>query len=183
QGNVTMQLVDTQLAYAQAHNQKVRMHNLIWGSTQQPSWVNTLINSALAGDSTAKTNLSSAITSRINYYVGGTNAGNAERSSKYIQVDGLNEALHAPTYWPIYGASGIAAIYNQMLTAAAQAGNPNLRTLTNEYNVLQFSPLTLTKPSTNFGIGGTLNPNATASGSDPYANWYRDQVDQLNNAG
>jgi GH35 family endo-1,4-beta-xylanase len=179
----TMQLVDTQLAYAQAHNQKVRMHNLIWGSTQQPTWVNTLINSALAGSATDKTNLSNAITSRISYYVGGTNVGNAQRASKYIQVDGLNEALHAPTYWTIYGASGIAGIYNQILTAAAQAGNPNLRTLTNEYNVLQFSPLTLTKPSTNFGIGGTLNPNATASGSDPYANWYRDQVDQLNNAG
>src|SRR5262249_20823705 len=99
------------------------------------------------------------------------------------QVDGLNEALHSPTYWTIYGASGIASIYNQLLTAAAAAGNSNLRTVTNEFNVLQFSPATLTPPTTNFGIGGTLNPNATASGSDPYANYYRSEVEAINNAG
>ena len=179
QNSVNMQLVDEQLAYAQTHNMQVRMHNLLWGQTQQPSWVNSLINSALSGDTTSKTNLSNAITSRINYYAG----TNGNRSQKYIQVDGLNEALHSPTYWTIYGASGIANIYNQLLTAAAGAGNPNLRTVTNEFNVLQFSPATLTPPTTNFGIGGTLNPNATASGSDPYANYYRNEVEAINNAG
>jgi GH35 family endo-1,4-beta-xylanase len=182
----TMQLVDTQLAYAQGHNQKVRMHNLIWGAKitlnaqgqqnawtggQQPSWVNSLIDSAgRLGSASAKTSLSSAITNRINYYVGGTNSGNAQRSSKYMQVDVLNEALNAPTYWNIYGASGIASIYNQVLTAAAAAGNPNLRTLTNEYNVLQYSPL-------------SIDTLGNESGADPYANWYRNQVDQLNAAG
>jgi GH35 family endo-1,4-beta-xylanase len=186
QNNVTMQLVDTQLAYAQAHNQKVRMHNLIWGAKitlnaqgqqnawtggQQPSWVNSLIDSAgRLGSASAKASLSSAITNRISYYVGGTNSGNAQRSSKYMQVDVLNEALNAPTYWNIYGASGIASIYNQVLTAAAAAGNPNLRTLTNEYNVLQYSPLSI----------DTLGNESQA---DPYANWYRNQVDQLNAAG
>ena len=119
QNNVNMQLVDQQLAYAQSHNMQVRMHNLLWGQTQQPSWVNSLINSALSGDTTAKTNLSNAITSRINYYAG----TNGNRSQKYTQVDGLNEGLHSPTYWTIYGASGIANIYNQLLTAAAAAGN------------------------------------------------------------
>jgi GH35 family endo-1,4-beta-xylanase len=179
QNSVNMQLVDEQLAYAQSHNMQVRMHNLLWGQTQQPTWVNTLINSALSGNATAAANLSTAITNRINYYTG----TNGNRSQKYIQVDGLNEALHSPTYWTIYGASGIASIYNQLLTAAAAAGNPNMRTVTNEFNVLQYSPATLTAPTTNFGIGGTLNPNATASGSDPYANYYRQEVEAINNAG
>ncbi len=179
QNSVNMQLVDEQLAYAQTHNMQVRMHNLLWGQTQQPTWVNTLINSALSGNTTSATNLSTAITNRINYYTG----TNGNRSQKYIQVDGLNEALHSPTYWTIYGASGIANIYNQLLTAAAAAGNPKMRTVTNEFNVLQYSPATLTAPTTNFGIGGSLNPNATASGSDPYANYYRQELEAINNAG
>ena len=183
QGNVNMQLVDTQMAYAKSHNMTARMHNLIWGQGQQPTWVNSLINSALSGNATAKSNLDAAITNRINYYVGGTNAGNAERAANYVDVDGLNEELHSPTYQTIFGYSGLAKYYNQMLTAAAAAGNPNLRTMTNEFNVLQFSPATLTPPTTNFGIGGSFNPNAVASGSDPYANWYRQEVEGLNNAG
>src|SRR6202000_1704020 len=44
------------------------------------------------------------------------------------------------------------------------AGNPNLRLYTNEYNVLEFS----TNPATN--------------AQDPYANWYRQNVEDIRNA-
>jgi hypothetical protein len=41
-GSITMTLVDQQLNYAQSHNMRARMHNLIWGSgsmsgSQQPA--------------------------------------------------------------------------------------------------------------------------------------------------
>ena len=120
--------VDAYLNYAQAHNMTARTHNLIWGPTsststsQQPTWVVSLLNSAAAGDATAKTNLSTAITNRINYYVGGT----AKRSLKYSEIDVYNESYHtgqtdsfAGNYWNVYGASGIANIYNQVAAAVA----------------------------------------------------------------
>lgn len=179
QNNVTMQLVDEQLAYAKKHNMTERMHNLIWGATQQPTWVNSLVDSALGGSTSAKASLNTAITNRINYYVGGTNSGNAERASNYVELDVLNEELHSPTYQTVLGYSGVANIYNQIRTAAAQAGNPNLRIMTNEFNVLQFSPATFNSNSSL----STSNPSVTQSGSDPYANWYRQEVEGINNAG
>jgi GH35 family endo-1,4-beta-xylanase len=191
QGNVSMQLVDEQLAYAKSHNLSVRMHNLLWGQQQQPTFANTLVNTALGGGSgaaTAKTTLSNDITSRIGYYVSGTSSSNSgithygtgdPRAADYMQVDVLNEALHSPTYWNVYGASGMAKIFNQVLTAGAAAGNPNLKAMTNEFNVLQFSPATLTAPANL----SSSNPNAIASGNDPYANYYRNEVEAINNAG
>ena len=123
--------VDAYLNYAQAHNMTARAHNLIWGPTsststsQQPAWVVSLLNSAAAGDATAKTNLSTAITNRINYYVGGT----AKRSLKYSEIDVYNESYHtgqsdsfAGNYWNVYGASGIANIYNQVAAVVAASG-------------------------------------------------------------
>jgi GH35 family endo-1,4-beta-xylanase len=145
------------------------MHNLIWGSGQQPAWVNNLITQAQAGDAAAKTALMNAITNRINYYVGGANAGNAQRSRKYLEIDVLNEAQHGPSYWNIFGPVGIADIYNQVNNAIAAAGS-NARTYLNEFNVLQFSP-------------ATINSSGAGSGSDPYANWYRSQIETVNNAG
>jgi GH35 family endo-1,4-beta-xylanase len=165
----TMTLVDKQLNYAAAHGMQARMHNLIWGATQQPTWVNNLITQAQAGNTAAKTSLMNAITNRINYYVGGANLANAQRSRKYIEIDVLNEAHHAPSYWNIFGPEGIADIYNQVDNAIAAAGS-NARTYLNEFNVLQFSP-------------ATINANGAGSGSDPYANWYRNQVEAVNNAG
>src|SRR5262249_1845519 len=41
---VTMQASDRIDQFAVDHNMRVRQHNLIWGS-QQPSWVNTMLNS------------------------------------------------------------------------------------------------------------------------------------------
>jgi endo-1,4-beta-xylanase len=164
QGNVTMGYVNTLLNYAAAHNMDVRMHNLIWGN-QQPTWVNTLLTNAQSSNpmtaSIAKAALSTAIVNRINYYVGTSAGGPAD---KYTQLDGLNEALRTGPYWAIFGASGIAQIYNEAAKAAAAAGNPGLKIYTNEYNVLEFS----TNPTTN--------------ASDPYANWYRQNVEDIQNA-
>lgn len=191
QGNVTMQLVDEQLAYAKSHKLGVRMHNLLWGQQQQPTFANTLVNTALgggAGAATAKTTLSNDITSRIGYYVSGVSSSNSGpthygtgdiRGTDYSQVDVLNEALHSPTYWNIYGAGGLAKIFNQILTAGAAAGNPNLKAMTNEFNVLQYSPATLTAPANL----SSSNPNAIVSGNDPYANYYRNEVEAINNGG
>src|SRR5207237_7669529 len=125
------------------------MHNLIWGSgatsgNQQPTWVNTDIASAAGGSTTAKVDLANGITSRISYYAG----TNGNRSQKYVEVDGLNESLHNPSYYNIYGASGIADIYNQMQSAITAAGS-NARIYLNEYNVIQFS-------STSIDATGTI---------------------------
>src|SRR4029077_14270326 len=52
----TMTGVDTILNYAQSHNMRARMHNMIWGS-QQPSWATTLLSQAAGGNMTSKTDL------------------------------------------------------------------------------------------------------------------------------
>ena len=163
QNFTTMSYVDTLLNYAKNNNMNVRMHNLIWGN-QQPAWVNTLLTNAQSSNpttaATAKTQLMTAISNRINYYIG----TNGNRGDEYQELDVLNEALRTGPYWKIFGAAGIAQIYNMAANAAAAAGNPNLRLYTNEYNVLQFS----TNPTTN--------------AQDPYANWYRQNVEDIQNA-
>jgi GH35 family endo-1,4-beta-xylanase len=172
----TMGHVDTILDYAEDNNMNVRMHNLIWG-TQQPTWVNTLItnagssNPAISGP--AKASLMAAIANRISYYIGDGDAdvNDGDRARKYVEIDVLNEALRddandttdPPTYWEIYGAQGVAQIY-KMVKDAVEAAGANTRLYTNEYNIFQFS-----------------DPNG--GGSDPYANWYRRNVEDINNAG
>ena len=162
----TMTGVDAYLNYAQAHNMTARAHNLIWGptsstsSSQQPAWVVSLLNQAAAGDTSAKANLTTAITNRINYYVGGT----AKRSLKYSEIDVYNESYHtgqndsfAGNYWNVYGASGIANIYNQVAAAVAASG-ATTKIFVNEYNVLQ-----------NNGTN--------------YATFYVNNIDQIRDAG
>jgi endo-1,4-beta-xylanase len=157
---VTMQASDAIMNYAAAHNMRVREHNMIWGS-QQPTWVNTLISTATNASLTqaqrdaAKADLTNAITSRVAYYVGNGSAG--DRTKNYMEMDLLNEELHQPSYWNIYGAAGIANIFNQAATAVTNAG-ANTRLALNEYNVLQF-------------------------GTDAYGNWYRHDVESIKNAG
>jgi hypothetical protein len=145
-----------------------RMHNLIWGD-QQPSYV----QSALTSDNVSA--LNAAVTNRIGYYVGGgdTHVSNPAypnnqkntltgdvRAVDYSQIDVLNEPVNNPPYLNDLGTSGIANIYNQVKTAVANAG-ANVTLYSNEYNVLQNS------------VGG----------SDPYANWYRQYIEQVNSAG
>lgn len=165
----TMDNVDTILNYAHSHNMSVRMHNLIWGN-QQPGWVNNLIDDAQSANPTvaaqAKADLMTAIANRIAYYVGDGDGdtNDRDRSQQYVEVDVLNEARREGTYWDIFGAEGIAEIH-KMVKDAVEAAGADTRLYTNEYNLLQYS---------NDPDGG---------GSDTYANWYRRNVEEINNAG
>jgi GH35 family endo-1,4-beta-xylanase len=146
-GNVTMGGVDAILSYAQAHGMYARMHNLIWGS-QQPSWVlngtSGLLDQAAAGNMTAAATLRSAITSRINYYLGDGPGGNVDRSTMFGEVDIYNESYHTGSnagasshnYWNVYGVNGIAGIYNEAKQAIANSGS-SAKVYTNEYSVLE----------------------------------------------
>jgi GH35 family endo-1,4-beta-xylanase len=156
----TMDYVDTILDFAAANDMKVRMHNLMWDfRQQQPAWVSTLIDKAKKGDQNARQQLTNSILNRIDYLVN-------DRASRYVELDGLNEALLTGKLWSLYGGAGVAYFYNKAMEAAAAAGNSNLRIFTNEYNVFQ-------------------------DGSDSYANWYankeikliRDQGGQLGGIG
>jgi GH35 family endo-1,4-beta-xylanase len=131
---------------------------LIWGQ-QQPTWVNTDLTNAQSSNQAiaapAKADLTNAITNRIGYYVG--NGSATDRTKNYIEMDVLNEELHQPQYWNIYGATGVANIFNQVAAAVSNAG-ANTRLALNEYNVLQF-------------------------GNDSYGNWYRHDIEAVKNAG
>ena len=169
QGNLTMQNVDTILNYAQSHDMNVRMHNLIWG-TQQPTFVNDLLTAAGSANATvaaqAKADLMAAIEDRIAYYVGDGDAdiNDGDRSRKYLEIDVLNEALRDGAYWDVFGADGVAQIYKKVQDAIAAAGS-DARLYTNEYNIFQFAN----------------NPDTQTA--DPYANWYRRNVEEINTAG
>jgi endo-1,4-beta-xylanase len=155
---LTMGGTDRIMQFALANDLRVREHNLIWGS-QQPTWVNTDLTNAQSSNpttaATAKTDLSNAITSRIGYYVG--NGSATDRTKNYMEMDVLNEELHQPSYWNIYGATGVANIFNQVATAVSNAG-ANTRLALNEYNVFQF-------------------------GADGYGNWFRHDIEAVKNAG
>ena len=149
--------VDRIMQYAQANDLRVRMHNLIWGQ-QQPAYVNDLLTAAAGpgGSAAAKAQLSAEVTKRIGYYVRDRAAG---AGGGYAQLDVLNEQVHEPAYWEVYGAAGVAGIYNETRDAVANpAARPTL--FTNEYNVFQDS------------VAG-----------DPYANWYRTSVEAIREAG
>lgn len=165
-----MDNVDTILDYAQAHDMRARMHNLIWGN-QQPNFVSTMLNNPTALDSLYPTQQNQdvlrniEIPERIGYYVGDgdgdTNDG--DRSQKYYEVDVFNESYHTGSnaagtnnHWDVLGgASGIASVYNQVKQAAAAAG-ASAKVFVNEYGAL---------------------------GSGDYANWYSQHIDTIRNAG
>ena len=147
--------VDRMIQYAQANDLRVRMHNLIWGQ-QQPTYVNDLLTATAGGSASAKAQLSAEVTERIGYYVRDRATG---APGGYAQLDVYNESVHEPAYWDVYGAAGIATIYNETRDAVAHpAARPTL--FTNEYNVFQDS------------VAG-----------DPYANWYRTNVEAIREAG
>jgi endo-1,4-beta-xylanase len=182
-GTVTMQGVDDILAFAQANHLRARMHNLIWGS-QQPNFTSELAaeaeTPAVSGASAPADDLMSAIQFRIGYYV-------LDRATGYDALDVYNESVHTGAwqtgdvqsgggcacadYWNIFGASGIASIYNSVAQAAKQAGNPGVKLFTNDYNVLSNSA---TPPPYN-GQSSYVN--------DPYANWYRQHDESILAAG
>lgn len=155
---VTMQAVDRLLDYAQQNDLNVRMHNAIWGDSQQPNWAATLLNNANGGNATAKADLRAEISERIDYYVGdGNPATTNDRAKRYVEIDFLNEQDHQPKYWNVYGAAGIAEMYAEAAQAIADAGS-DAKLYLNEYNVLQY-------------------------GNDNYGNWYRQDVEAIANNG
>ncbi len=135
----------------------------------------------------------SAITNRIGYYVGGGDKATAPagttwtmsastpypanqlntftndiRANDITQMDILNEPFHKTPFYSKLGTANTAYIYYQAQQAALAAG-ANTRMYTNDYNIMQNSGL-------------SLNPATGAqTGSDPYANWYQQYVETLNN--
>jgi GH35 family endo-1,4-beta-xylanase/subtilisin family serine protease/subtilisin-like proprotein convertase family protein len=141
------------LDFAEANNMRARMHNMIWGN-QQPGWVNSLIALAVSGDPTALNDLNNAIDNRIDYYV-------RDQAERYLELDVYNESVHTGvnnfnSYWTIYGAPGIADIFDEVAQAVADAGS-EAKLYVNEYNILQ-------------------------NGFDSYGNWYREHIEDIQNA-
>jgi GH35 family endo-1,4-beta-xylanase len=150
---VTMQAVDRILQFATDHDLDARMHNMLWGDSQQPDWAATLLNNAESGNQAAKNQLREEISERIDYYVGNGDANpNNDRARQYQELDLVNEHSHQPKYWDVYGADGIADIFNETAAAVA-AANAETKLYLNEYNVFAWG--------------------------DAYANWYRRGVDEI----
>lgn len=182
---VTMNGVDQILNYAQSHNMRARMHNMIWGDNgtlaapgngQQPSWVlnnssNGLLDLAYLGNATAKTDLRDEISERIDYYVGTGTA--ADRAHKYYELDVYNESYHTGSdpnlpdgnpateadlrhnYWNVYQAAGVADIYREARDTITASG-AKAKVFVNEYG----------------SIGGS-----------DYAPWYMNHIEQIRQAG
>jgi GH35 family endo-1,4-beta-xylanase len=150
---VTMQAVDRIIQYAVDNNLDVRLHNMLWADSQQPNWVNTLLNNAAGGNQAAKNDLRAEISERIDYYVGNAD-GNPlnDRARLYHEMDLINEHSHQPKYWNVYGADGVADIFNEAATAVA-AANSSAKLYLNEYNVFAWG--------------------------DAYGNWYRRDVEEI----
>ena len=105
---------------------------------------------------------------RIGYYVGDATDGNPndDPATKYVELDVYNESYHTGSNNPNprttgtpTARAGIAGIYNDVAAAAASVGAANVKLFTNEYNVLADSV------------------------DDEYANWYRNNIEAIRNAG
>jgi GH35 family endo-1,4-beta-xylanase len=198
QNVLTMSDVDEMYSYAKNNNMTARAHNLIWG-TQQPNFINTDLSNALSSDPTTKANaiaaLNTAISNRIGYYVSGGDTASTNPSSSpinqlvsrntnsgapgntfdirardYKEMDVLNEPMNNSAYIKAIGYSGIASVYKQVQTAVNNVG-ANVGLFANEYNVIQNSK-------------ARYDPTTFASsGTDSYANWYAQYINQVNNSG
>lgn len=131
-GKPTLSGVDTYQNFAAAHNLYSRYHALMFDDPgNDPGWVDNLRSSAVR-NSSAKTDLRNAITSRINYL--------AQRISKAAEIDIENESYQDAccrgnsSYWKLFGASGIASIFNQVKQVA-----PNTKLGVNEYQALIYA--------------------------------------------
>jgi autotransporter-associated beta strand protein len=166
QGSVNMSMVDAMSQFASQHGLSMRMHNLLW-NTEQPSWVTNFFTSDNVSG------LESAITSRINYYLSENGSLGTPRANSYAQLDVLNEPWHGQAYTDNYlgllGVQGVANVYAAVAKAVSNAG-ANTLLYTNEYNVLQFSP-------------ASISSAGAESGSDPYANWYLNGIQGIQRDG
>lgn len=156
-GQIALEGLDRIIDFAEASGKRVRMHGVLW-DVSEPAWVDQLQDAALHGSDpsqrdAAKAELRAAISERIRYFV-------AERARRYDELDVLNEGVHRPMYYDIFGVEGVAGIYSEVKAAVAAAG-ASTRIVPNEYDVFQ-----------SLGKIG-----------DPYANWYRRSVEALRGAG
>jgi GH35 family endo-1,4-beta-xylanase len=156
-GVVTLDYLDSLMKFAALNGLQLRMHGLLW-DVDKPDWVKALQDTALNGTTAgerdrAKLDLRGAISQRIQYFV-------RERSPRCFELDVINEPVHSPIYYRIFGLDGVAGIYNEAKAAVVAAGAAT-RLVPNEFAVFQSSE-------------GT---------DDPYANWYREHVESLRNAG
>lgn len=145
--------------FAESNDMRFRMHALLWG-TQNPDFIQTMLNQARAGNATAKANLRNQISQRIDYYVGdGDGIPNepTDRAARYFALDILNEHVHQGHYFDIFTPAELADIFNEV-QQAIDATNAKVDLFLNEYNVLQ-------------------------NGDDDFGNWYREGADQIVNAG
>lgn len=157
--NINMSYADSIRTFAESNDMNFRMHALAWG-TQNPNFITTLINQAVSGNATAKANLRTQISQRIDYYIGdadGIPNETTDRSARYFALDVLNEHVHQPQYFQIFTPTELAGIFNEV-QEAIDATNGNVKLFLNEYNVLQ-------------------------NGEDDFGNWYREGADQIINAG
>jgi autotransporter-associated beta strand protein len=177
QGSVNMWMLDAMSQFAAQNGLGIRMHNLLW-ATEQPGFVSGLFTGT-PGSLTAanKTTLNNDINSRISYYVSGknTSTSNTPRTDSYAEMDVVNEPFHNQGAAVDYlngnalGVSGVANVYSEVASAVAAAG-AKTRLDVNEYNVLQYSPQ-------------SIDSSGGEHGSDPYANWYLNGVQQIQRAG
>lgn len=152
----TMGFVDMMLAFAQKNGIKARMHCVLWGQSS-PKWVENLLQTAIeAPDSAtrdaAKAELRKEITERINCLV-------RDRAGSYVELDGINEEVHQDGFLKAYGHTGLAGIYDEILSAS----NGRARVYFNEFNLFQWVR----------GFGYT----------DDYVNWYKDHIEKIIHSG
>ncbi len=172
-GSVNMNLVDAMTDFASQNGLGVRMHNMFWDN-EQPPYITSLFNANGTISASNLTTLESDMTSRVAYYLGGDNGAlGTPRTDSYQEVDVFNELWHGQAdqinYLGALGYQGVANYYAAAAAAVSNAGS-NTRLMTNEYNVLQFSP-------------ASISSTGVASGSDNYANWYLHGVQQIQNDG
>jgi GH35 family endo-1,4-beta-xylanase len=182
QNSPNMSNVNTLLNFVQSHNMRARMHAMIWGD-QNPTWVLDTTTNAPVGTGVLAQAVTgntapylSAINNRINYYVGtGTPT---DPSTKYIELDVHNEELHRIGPWRVLGAAGEANMFKTVADRVAAAG-ANTRLYVNEFNVLQNAPASVSIPAS----GSASYPySGVSSGLDVYANYYRQNIDDIQNA-
>ena len=156
--SINMTYADSIRSFAEDNDLRFRMHALLWG-TQNPTFIQNLLNSARAGNATAKANLRTQISQRIDYYVGdgdGTPNESVDRAARYFALDILNEHVHQGHYIDIFSPAELADIFNEV-QQAIDATNGDVKLFLNEYNVLQ-------------------------NGDDDFANWFRHDADAIVNA-
>jgi endo-1,4-beta-xylanase len=109
---------DQIVAFAQAHNQRVRGHNLVWNS-QLPSWVSSLPSNQVQAAMEAH------ITTEVTHYKG-----------EVYSWDVVNEPFNDDGTFrsdPFYTAMGSGYIADALRTA--HAADPNAKLYLNDYNI------------------------------------------------